>query len=295
MELELLGSLYALGSAVSWAVAVILFKRSGESIDPIALNVLKAAVALGLMFVTFLATAAMPAEAPASEMWMLAVSGAVGIGFADTLFFISLNILGASRQAIVECAYSPAIVVLAFFMLGETLLWVDGVGAVLIVGAMLLVVARGSYADLPASRMWLGVATGVLAVVAMGVSIVWVKPLLARYDVLFATMVRLAGGLLSLMPIVLLHPATRQRALRALRPQRAWRYAVPGAIMGNYVAQLCWIAGFKYAPANIAAILNQTATVFTVVLAAVFLHERIDRRRAVAVFLGVTGSLLVIL
>lgn len=295
MDAELAGSFYSVATAATWAVAVILFKRSGESIDPVALNVLKGTVALGLMIVTFVAMDELPTRAPAAEMWTLALSGAIGIGFADTLFFVSLNILGASRHAIIECAYSPAIVLVAFLLLGERLAWVDGVGAVLIVGAMLLVVARRSHGDLPASRMWLGVGTGVLAVVSMGLSIVWVKPLLASYDVLFATMVRLAGGLAALAPVVLFHPASRRRALRAFQPQRAWRYAVPGAIMGNYVSLLLWIAGFKYAPASVAAILNQTSTVFTVLLAAIFLAEPIDRRRAVAVALAVTGSVLVIL
>lgn len=295
MDAELAGSFYSVATAAAWAVAVILFKRSGESIDPIALNVLKGVVALSLMVVTFLAIDELPVRAPAVELWTLAVSGAVGIGFADTLFFVSLNILGASRQAIIDCAYAPAIVVIAYLLLGERLAWVDGVGAILIVGAMLLVVARRSYGDLTASRMWLGLGAGVLAVVSMGLSIVWVKPLLASYDVLFATMVRLAGGLAALLPVVLFHPRSRRQAVAAFRPQRAWRYAVPGAIMGNYVALLFWIAGFKYAPASIAAILNQTATVFTVVLAAIFLAEPIDRRRAVAVALGVTGSVLVIL
>lgn len=295
MESELAGSFYSVATAAAWAVAVILFKRSGESIDPIALNVLKGTVALLLMAMTFVAVDEMPERAPAVEMWTLAMSGAIGIGFADTLFFVSLNILGASRQAIIECAYSPAIVAIAYFALGERIGVADGIGAVMIVAAMLLVVARRSYDDLSVGRMWLGVGAGVLAVVSMGASIVWVKPMLARYDVLFATMVRLAGGLGALLPLVLFHGRTRRRALRAFTPQRAWKYAVPGAIVGNYVSLLLWIAGFKYAPASIAAILNQTATIFTVVLAAIFLHERIDRRRAIAVALGVSGSLLVML
>ena len=64
--------------------------------------------------------------------------------------------------------------------------------------------------------------------------------------------------------------------------------------MGTYVSILLWIGSFKYAPANIAALLNQTSTVFIILLAAVFLREPLTKRVGLAVLLAASGALLVL-
>ena len=56
-----------------------------------------------------------------------------------------------------------------------------------------------------------------------------------------------------------------------------------------------WVGAFKFTAVNSAAVLNQTNTVFVVVLASVFLKETFTRRRLLATILAVAGSLLVLL
>ena len=54
-----------------------------------------------------------------------------------------------------------------------------------------------------------------------------------------------------------------------------------------------WLAGFKYADASVAAILNQTSVVFAILLATVFLHEELTRRKLAAVILALIGAVVV--
>ena len=140
-----------------------------------------------------------------------------------------------------------------------------------------------------------GVALGASSMVLMAFAIVWVKPVLERHDVLFSTTVRLLGGLVALLALAFTTPERRQLARGAFRPNPAWRYAIPGAICGTYVSLLCWIAAFKYSPAGVAALLNQTSTLFIVLLAAKFLREPLTARVLVAVALALTGSVIVLL
>ena len=42
----------------------------------------------------------------------MVVSGALGIGVADTMFFECLERLGASKTAVVECLYSPVVILI---------------------------------------------------------------------------------------------------------------------------------------------------------------------------------------
>ena len=289
------GHVYALLTAIAWAGGVVLFRRAGEEIGPVALNVLKNVIALVLLVATLVVAGDVPlGEARWRDWALLVVSGAVGIGLSDTLFFRALNVLGAGRAAIVDCLYSPSVVLFSFVLLGERLSPAAALGAVLVVTAVLIAghgrwsleTAHGTFGE--------GVALGAVAMVSMAVSIVAVKPILEREPVLWATTLRMTGGLAALACAALPTRAGRARFADALRPRPAWRWAVPGAVLGSYVALLLWIAGFKYAPASEVSILNQTSTVFVVLLAARFLDEPLTRRRAAAVALGIAGSVLAV-
>ncbi len=66
-------------------------------------------------------------------------------------------------------------------------------------------------------------------------------------------------------------------------------------MLGSYLALIFWIAGMKYTKVGVAAILNQSSTVYVLILAAVFLHEPFTRRKLLASALAVAGIVLVTL
>jgi drug/metabolite transporter (DMT)-like permease len=69
---------------------------------------------------------------------------------------------------------------------------------------------------------------------------------------------------------------------------------IPGSVLGTYLALIFWIGGMKYAPASIAAALNQTSSIFIFILAALFLKEEITRYKIVGIILAIAGVFLVI-
>ena len=74
---------------------------------------------------------------------------------------------------------------------------------------------------------------------------------------------------------------------------RAWRFSIPASVLGPYVAMICCIAGFKYAQATIAAILNQASTSIALIRATLILKEPFTKRKAVAAVLALGGVLVV--
>lgn len=303
MTNHFLGASFALLTAVSWAAGVILFKKSSDSMSPFALNFFKNAIAVGLFGVTFLALGEPLWQAGwGDDLFWLMFSGVVGIGIGDVLFFRSLSLLGAGRSAVVETLYSPAVTVSAFLLLGETLHFATGLGGALIMAGILVIVTAkpdsGSVGDsnrkLTQGELIDGVLTGVVSVVAMGISIVAVKPILEQHSVLWATSMRLGGGLVAMIIALPFVPAWRRDAFRSLVPCAAWRYAIPGAFFGTYVALFAWIGGFKFTSAMVASFLNQTSTLFIVAGATLFLGERLTGRRIGAVALALAGSVLVL-
>ena len=106
-----LGETFALTTSIVWGLAVILFKKSGESVHPVALNTYKNVLAFSLILLTMLVMReSLIRPVPAHDYWLLILSGALGIGIADTLFFKCLNLIGAGMTAIVDCLYSPFII-----------------------------------------------------------------------------------------------------------------------------------------------------------------------------------------
>ncbi len=290
-----LGAASALGTALVWSIATLLFKKSGERLGAVALNYFKNGVGLLLLAATLVATgASLPAETPAADVLILLASGVVGIAIADSLFFSSLNVLGAGRSAIIDCLYAPFVVGFSTVWLNESLSWRSGLGGALVIAAVAMTSTRVASLDVPRRHLWLGVFYGALAMALTAAAIVGAKPVLERYPVLWSTSVRLLGGFVALTLYALLHPPTRRVAFAAFVPQPAWRYALPGAVAGAYLAIVLWVAGFKYTSATTAAMLNQTSTVLVVVLAAVFLHERLTPMHAGAAVLAFVGSALIL-
>lgn len=289
-----LGEILSIAAALSWAFGVIFFKKAGEELPALTLNVFKGAVALLLLTPTILlAGETFDPGVPASTWLLLAVSGLLGIAVSDTLFFISLEKLGAGLTAVVDTVYTPVFLGLSFLWLGERMDASDLLGAGLIMAALLV----GSASRPPPGRsrkdITVGTVLGVAGIAVMGVSVVMIKETLNDLPVLWSTWVRLLAGTLGVLPLIALS-RDRRRLLVALRPSRSWRWAVPASITGTYLAMVCWIAGLKFTSVSRAALLNQLSSIFIFALATLILREPLSFRRVVAIVLALVGALLVL-
>ncbi|MFQ5907112.1 MAG: DMT family transporter [bacterium] len=288
-----IGETFSLLTALVWGVAVILFKKSGEKVHPVALNTFKNTLALVLVLPTmYLFGQSLFHQAPPGEYLLLMLSGAIGIGIADTLFFKSLNQIGAGLTAIVVCLYSPFIIGLSMIWLGERLTILQLAGALMVVLAVLSTTRKGAFGAITRRDILQGILWGVLATACMAVGIVMIKPILTRSPLFWATEVRLIGAVPALGLVILFHPLKR-RVVSSINSPGSWGYLVSGSLVGAYVAMVLWLAGMKYTQASIPSALNQTSAIFVVLLAAIFLGEPLTFRRVGAVSLAVMGAILV--
>jgi len=291
------GGLCALGAALCWALALVLFKRTGEHVSALSLNLFKNTVGLVLLGGTLL-IAPMDAEAlsrtTTRDVVILAISGVVGIAVADTFFLESLRLLGVGLISIVECLYSPFVLLFSFLLLGEPLTISHYVGAALIITGVLIASRRQPVPDRTPRQIIAGVVLGAASMGLMGYGIVLAKPILTDRDfpLIPAAAIRLLAGTVLLSSFAWALPG-RRRHFAAFHPTSLWRLSVPGAVLGTYLAMILWVAGFKYASASIAAILNQTSIIFAIILASIFLEEPFTRRKLLAVTLAFAGVVVV--
>jgi drug/metabolite transporter (DMT)-like permease len=296
MPLDLMGKIMAMLCAVVWAGAVILFKLAGDRIRPLALNLYKTALTVTLLFplLLLLRIPLIPAGISSRHWLAVAVSGILGIAISDTLFFACLNRIGAGMTAIVDALYAPFVMTATWLFLLQKPRPEQVGGALLVIAAVLVVAHRKSGSPLPTRRVVSGIFFGAAAMAIMAVSIVLMQPVLSRVSVFWVTELRMLAALAVLL-VMFAWQKDRRLLLAPLWQKGSRHYAFWGALLGNLLSMTLWVGAFKFTAVNSAAVLNQTNTVFVVVLASVFLKEAFSRRRLLATILAVAGSLLVLL
>lgn len=302
MTEDLWGQACALMAAMTWAMAMVFFKRSGERIPPLAMNLFKNIIGMALLGVMLAGFYFLHGEGirlildyPRENVYILILSGIIGIALADTLFFYGLNLVGVGTTAMIDCLYSPIIIGTSWLILSEHLTVSHYVGGVLILIGIFISSSHASDGKHTRRELILGAFLLVMALFSMAFGIVLMKPVLDidGYPLFWATEIRMFFGTAALMLCVLASPR-RRSLLSVFRPTRVWWFAVPGSVLGGFMAMIFWMAGFKYTNASVAAILNQMATIFALILAAMFLKETFSRRKAAAVSLAMTGVFVVV-
>lgn len=288
-----LGEVLSVGSGFIWAVSVLLFRVSGRAVHPISLNFFKCGLSTFLLILTMIALGLpLLPPLPVRDYGLMILSGFLGIALSDTLFFYCLNLLGASLTAIVDCLYSPFIIIFSVLFIGERMSSHQVGGVILILAAVVLISAKKGEAMPPRQKLVLGLGLGVLAMLTQAAGVVVMKPLLGRSPLLWATLLRTGTAAAVLGSFLGLHPQGR-RLCKSLAAPSNWRAMVPGSFLGAYVGLIAWMAGMKYIFASVAAPLNQLHTIFVFVLAALFLREKITLAKMVSLILAALGATLV--
>ena len=123
--LEMLGGVRgetaALVAALCWAIASVGWGKAGRQVPPLELNFIKGSVAVVLLTITLALRGDLLVSVEWRAIWLLALSGAVGIGLGDTAYFEAINALGARRALLITMLAPPLAGIVAWAALGERL------------------------------------------------------------------------------------------------------------------------------------------------------------------------------
>jgi drug/metabolite transporter (DMT)-like permease len=284
-----LGELLSIGSAAAWAAGVIMYRRLGETLPPLTLNFLKNVLVMGMLLpiIAWLYAAHPPAMGTA-QIALSMLSGLLGLALADTLYFSALNAVGAGRMGVMGNFYSPFVLTLSFAFLGERLNLMQGLGFALVsVGVLVVARPKDGWRGVDSAAQRRGALLGVSSIALMSIGIVMVKPILERQPLLWVTGLRMLGGLGGMLAI-----AAFRGQLAQLLPGRNrlhWPTLVAAAAVGQGLAMVLWLGGYKYTKASVAAVLNESASVFILLFAALWLREPLTRRGGIGVTLTLSG------
>lgn len=188
---KILGIGAALGSAASWAIGAILFKRLGECMSSFGMTLAKGAVSLVLlgsavMIVGFEAIDARTAG-------ILVASGLIGIALGDSFFFKALQDLGPVSMIILMVVGQVLTIFMALIFLKEMPSAMEWTGIACILAGVTITLSAELSGERKASGKR-GLIFGLLSVLCMAVSIVIAKAPLDSMPSLQATFVRMGAG-----------------------------------------------------------------------------------------------------
>ncbi|MCZ6674832.1 MAG: DMT family transporter [Verrucomicrobia bacterium] len=280
--------------AVFWATAVVLFRVAVRTVPPVELALFKSTFAFLLFLVTWLFFPAFEDESALSgrDIIVLILSGVVGIAMGDSLFLHSLKLLGASRNAILGCLFSPFVIILSLIFLGERFTYMKFLGFALILAGIFFAVYHKSENAITRNNLILGTITGVLSILCMASGMVITKPVVTDSSPILVAWIRLIGGAGGILCFTILTGKFFQMT-QVFKSRLPWKVMIIGGFIGSYLALLTWLIGFKYTTASIASILNQTSVIFILLLAAVFLKERLSPLKIAGAVLSFAGVFLI--
>ncbi len=289
------GEFFALASAVSWAIAVVMFRQQGKLLPAFELNLFKNILGFLLLVPTLILVDgwSLP-DYSLPDLGVTMLSGCLGIAVADTWYLRALNLMGASRCGIVASLLSPFVILLSVFFLGESLGGWQIPGLVLVMAGILLVTWKQKRSSVDSDSVRKGVQYGFGAVFLMAVGIVMVKEILETRSFLWTVEIRMFGGLLGMFIVMLLRKRVATVWANFSMPL-PWLQITVASFLGAYVSTLMFMAGYKLISASVASILNESAAAWIVLLAWLVLGESLGLRKVAGLVLTMAGVAIMLL
>ncbi|MGF1512819.1 MAG: DMT family transporter [Elainellaceae cyanobacterium] len=294
------GELAALSAACIWALSSTVYAGVGRQIPPLTLNLLKGLAAVGFTLLTLAARQETPQISSAS-IGLLALSGAIGIGFGDTAFFESLNCLGARRGLLLEALAPPLSALIAWLALGERLPPLAYLGILLTVGGVSWVVvertpspsaapgsASAAELHLPDTLLVRGIFFGGLAALAQASGAVMSRAALAKTAVspLWSSLIRIVAGCIVLVLWLRVQPQSGR--FKVLRSPRLMALVIATAFASTFLAVWLQQTSLKYAATGVAQAIGATSPLF-VIPVALLLGDRVSPRAILGVVVALAG------
>jgi len=286
-----LGDIYAIITAICWSSAVILFDISSKNFDAIQLSALKNFIGVLGFIITILVFSIPLPIFTIDDVFILFISGILGIFIADLLFLESLRRLGSGLSAVISTIYTPSIFIISFLLYQETVSSHAYFGGLLVISG--IAISTFKIPNLVKTNdLYIGIILGIVAQILTAYSVLIVKPIMQDSSIVYIALYRFGIGLLATILVCIIkygYIPTYNNFKKGLS-----NYSVVfGSIMGTYLSVIFWLAGYKYTLAGRAAIYNQLSTIFIILMARIFLKEELSIKKMIGVGLSIIGALIV--
>jgi DME family drug/metabolite transporter len=296
----MIGEFAALGAAVSWTVSALLYRKALSETKPISANIVRlmltSAVLLAFLVVTGML--GVLTRLPMSVVVLAGVSGIIGLGLGDTLYMISLKMIGVARAVPVTCTYPLFNLLWVALFAGEPVTWSVALGAVVIVLGVWLLSLEEEGGTLDSQRKVLGkglavaLATALLWSVSIALMGLAVKETPNLSDAFAINAIRVFAIAVSFgvsAPIV-----DRGLGFLTMR-KRTVATLVTGGIVALGLGWFLLNYSFIYTLQSRAVPISSATPLFSALAGVLLLHEKVNAKIALGSIMIVAGIFIIFL
>lgn len=289
------GEIAALGTACLWGLSTYMHTNAAKLIGAWPLTLCRTPLVL---FYNICIALVIGAEwiFPSQSIGWILLSGVLGLGVADTLFYEGCTRIGARTGSILWQMTPCVTAVIAFFALGEALTLINIVGMFIIIGSVLSITTKDDeQTDTPVDpKEWrYGFKLVLISVLALGLSHVCIrKGLSYGLDPLMGSILRIAAAAscawIAAAVLGHHHKIVERKDNMAKAMKIIFVASFVGTTLGNWIA----LFSMKYAKAGIAASLISLTPLAIIMITAVHEKKAPSLRVILSVLTACGGSAL---
>lgn len=283
------GLLSALLSACSWAFGTITFERIGKVVPYVGITFLKGVFSIMLMIVLVLFTGGLY-NIGWWEFSFLSLSGIIGIAIGDSLFFKSLQDLGAKVQVIFFLLGQVLTMILSLLFLGEILTTEQYVGASILLGGV-VVTTWGTQTNHPNKSR--GIILGLLSMLCFSISAIMVKAAIADVPVITGTFYRMLFGTIFTLGYGVASKNFKSW-ITPLKDKKLCVLFILNVVVITYGGFLLSMAAIKFISVSLASVLSATEPLFVLLLAFILNKDKASKRELIGAAITLLGLFLII-
>ncbi|WP_299486861.1 DMT family transporter [Acaryochloris sp. IP29b_bin.137] len=285
----MLGEIAAVCAACLWAIASVIYATLGQQASALALNLGKGVIAILLLVLTIGLQRLGAPPLAAKNSVLLLLSGAIGIGFGDTVYLEALRHLGARRTLLLGTLAPPMAACLALWFLQEQLSPLAWLGMAVTILGIVWVISERTAKQEKNRYHWLGLLYALFASLAQAIGAILSRTALENTPISpqWGALLRLLAGV-----AVVLVWGIFQRQLRiwwqTMITQSVLIRLFAASFAGTYLGIWLQQVSLKYTVTGISQTLNATSPLFVLPIA-IILGERVSFRAWLGAITAIMG------
>jgi DME family drug/metabolite transporter len=296
----IIGDFAALGAALCWAIAPLLYRQALFKTKPMSANIVRCVSNCAVMLLVLLGTGRLSAlmQLPIGSIVLTVVSGFIGLGVGDTLYMMALKYVGVSRAVPLASTYPLFSVLWATTLLGQTLTLPVLVGALaILLGIFLLSQSKEENSQIAASVSFRkGVLLSMATAVVWSVSITLMDIAItmpgantadANFELITLRITGISVLFLALMPVL-------DKNLDFLKTKRGTIVLLcVGGLIANGIGWFLMNVSFANIHEAQAVPISSTTPLFSVVAGLILFREKLNFESALGAIAIVSGVILI--
>ncbi len=288
------GEIGALTSALFWASASAVYGVYVRRIHPLVLNFAKGMLA-ALMLAATAWLLGMPLYSwnDAYRPVLLLISGMLGLGIGDTIYFAALKHVSARISLLIQMLTPPLTALIAWIFIGEALSWQAWLGIFITIAGISWVVNERAPQQQQQGSKARGVVYNIIASVAAAVGTVLARVAMSDMssDPMQATFLRLIGGNVFLVAgFVWLWRRNKSAAFPAIPAKTGW-IITAAVFFGTFLSIWLQQIALQRVEAGLAQTLFSTSPLFVIPISAM-MGEKVTWRAVAGALVAIGGIAL---